>query len=77
MFEKNKFRAKVIENGYTLEEISKKIGINSTTLYRKMNGESDFTRSEIQMLRDLLGLDAKSADAIFFANELAKTQESL
>lgn len=67
MFNKNAFRAKVVGAGMTLAEVAAKIGINPATLGRKMSGESDFTRTEIQKMRSILGMTAADADAIFFA----------
>lgn len=54
-----------------METIANKLGINATTLYRKINGESDFTRGEVQLLRMILGLTTDEADRIFFAEKLA------
>lgn len=67
MFNKNAFRAKVVGAGMTLAEVAGQIGINPATLSRKMSGESDFTRAEIQKMRTVLGMTAADADAIFFA----------
>lgn len=67
MFNKNAFKAKVVGAGMTLAEVAAKIGINPATLSRKMSGESDFTRAEIQKMRSILGMTAADADAIFFA----------
>jgi len=71
MFNRNKFRAKVVENGFTLEEVAKQLGINPSTLDRKMSGISDFSRNEIQILRKVLSMTAAECDEIFFAEELA------
>ena len=71
MFNRNKFRAKVVEAGLTLETVAKIIGINPSTLDRKMSGASDFSRKEIQILRKELHLTAAECDDIFFAEELA------
>lgn len=71
MFNRNKFRAKVVENGFTLEEVAKQLGINPSTLDRKMSGISDFSRNEIQILRKVLSMTAADCDEIFFAEELA------
>lgn len=65
MFDKNKFKAQVLLSGKTLTEVADILGINLTTLYRKMNGESDFYRNEIQMLCEKL--DIKNPSEIFFA----------
>lgn len=67
MFNRNKFRAKIIEQNLTNEEVATHLNISATTLYRKMNGSSDFTRNEIQLLKDLLKLSVKEANDIFFS----------
>lgn len=66
MFNKNKFRAKVIENGLTMKQIAETLHISEVTLYRKINGTSDFTRKEIQKLKEILKLDANTTEEIFF-----------
>lgn len=67
MFNKNMFKAKVAENGVTTKKVAEILGINETTLYRKMSGESDFTRNEIQLFKKTFGLSSGDVDAIFFA----------
>ena len=67
MFDKNKLKAKIVENGYTLEQIAQKLGINPATMYRKMTLESDFTRNEIAILKEVLCLTIDEINAIFFA----------
>lgn len=68
MFNKIKFRQGLIGAGYTLESLSREMGINPATLHRKMNGESDFTRKEIQEISKLFHLDADGMNEIFFAS---------
>lgn len=70
MFNRNKFRAKVVGAGLTLEDVARKLGINPSTLDRKMSGISDFSRNEIQILRKELYMTAAECDEIFFAEEL-------
>lgn len=70
MFDRKLFRSKVVASGLTLEAVAKEIGINPSTLDRKMSGVSDFTRNEMQTLRKILGLSAAEFDGIFFAEEL-------
>ncbi len=67
MFSKNLFKAKAVEKGYDMKQISNCLGISESTLYRKMSGNSDFTRNEIQLLRQFLSLSMEEIDAIFFA----------
>lgn len=67
MFNRNLFKAEVIKAGMTLEQIAGALGVNIATLYRKLNGESDFTRNEIALFKDYLKLEISEIDAIFFA----------
>ena len=67
MLNKNKFRAKIIENGFTIKQIAEMLHISEVTLYRKINGISDFTRKEIQKLKEILKLDVETVEEIFFA----------
>ncbi|MCI8332646.1 MAG: helix-turn-helix transcriptional regulator [Clostridiales bacterium] len=70
MFNDKLFKAKAIEKGISMEQIAKYLGINVATLYRKINGSSDFSRSEIQQIWVLLALSASEINNIFFANKL-------
>lgn len=67
MFNKNKLSAKIVENGFSVQDIAEKLGINSSTLYRKMNSETDFTRNEIAMLKEYLHFTLEEMNDIFFA----------
>ena len=53
--------------GKTFEDLAKSLGINLSTFYRKLSGESDFTRNEIKIVRSELGLSIEDVDRIFFA----------
>lgn len=57
--------------GYSMTRLAAAIGVNASTLSRKMKGETDFTRSEIVIIRKCLHLTLEEVDAIFFAPELA------
>ena len=71
MFKVNLFKAKLAEKGVTLRKIASVMGCNEATLYRKMYGQSDFTRNEIQLIRKKLELTNEEVEHIFFATELA------
>ena len=71
MFDRNKLKAKIVENGFTIEQVAQKLGINYATLYRKMASETEFTRNEIAMLKEVLHLTINEVDVIFFAQQLA------
>lgn len=68
MFDENKFKAAVISNGKTLNDIARKLNISKVTLYRKMSGESDFYRNEIEKCGEILR-DSNMVD-IFFAPQV-------
>ncbi|MBR5873145.1 MAG: helix-turn-helix transcriptional regulator [Oscillospiraceae bacterium] len=65
MFRIEKFKAALVENGLTVADAAAAMGISKQALYRKMNGESDFYREEIQAFRKLINRD--NVDDIFFA----------
>lgn len=69
MFDEKTFRRKVEDAGLSLNDVAVNLGISMPTLYRKMSGESDFYRSEIQKIGMLLG--EESIVPIFFADEVA------
>ena len=73
MFDKIKFKIQVLKSGKSMQEIASMLGINQATLYRKINGTSDFLRSEIQRLNDYL--DIADPDDIFFAKEITQMQD--
>lgn len=65
MFDKLKFKAAVVGKGKTMKDVAIAIGVNESTLYRKVNGVSQFSREEIQTICRYLELD--SPIEIFFA----------
>lgn len=67
MFQANLFKAKLVECNFTLSDIASEMGCNEVTLYRKLNGKSDFTRNEICIIRRKLGLTLDEMERIFFA----------
>ena len=69
MFDEEKFRQVIKEKNVTLQEIADMLDINLVTLYRKMSGESDFYRNEIETIKNNLNID--NALEIFFANKIA------
>lgn len=71
MFNHDKLRGKMAEKRCTAENLANYLGINPSTLHRKMSGISEFTRSEIQQIAMLLGLSMQDVKDIFFAEQLA------
>lgn len=68
MFDRKAFFDGLDKRGMTVTALADRLGINRATLYRKIAGESDFTRKELQVCRDVFGVNA--CNAIFFAPEV-------
>ena len=67
MFKKNEFKAELTRREIKLDTIANMLQIDVTSLYRKMNGVSDFYRNEIEQLAKFLNLSADDIMRIFFA----------
>ena len=60
--------------GITTEKLCEDLNISRSAFYRKRNGQTEFTLSEIQMIMDYLGLETPMG--IFFTKEASwKTRE--
>lgn len=64
MFDKNKFKAQMVLVGITSKKLSEYLNINVSTLYRKINNNGNFTRSEINKIIEILKID--NPQEIFF-----------
>lgn len=51
--------------GYTLNDVSKQIGISKTTLSYKINNKVEFSVSEIKKIQTILNLTDTQRDFIF------------
>lgn len=71
MFNRDKLRGKMVEKRCTAERMANLLGINPATLYRKIGGDSEFTRREIQHIATILELSMQEIRDIFFAEGLA------
>ena len=68
----NELRAECVRKNMTLEKLAEYIGINYVTLYRKMTGKTEFLRSELQSIKDILLLSDQQLLTIFFDSSLQK-----
>lgn len=64
MFNENLLRAALAEIGMKMSDLADLMGISLSALYNKVNGNSEFTRSEIQTAAEFFGWN--KANAIFF-----------
>jgi transposase-like protein len=61
-----KLRGKMVEAGYSVESLANKIGVDKSTLYRKLDNGEKFTIGEAQKIRTTLDLTNDEAAVIFF-----------
>lgn len=67
LFMNRLLKAKMVANGVSNEDVAAAIGIDSSTFSKKLNGTSDFKRTEIQIIRSFLNLSVEESESIFFA----------
>jgi transcriptional regulator with XRE-family HTH domain len=60
---------KMKEKGKSISDMCEMLGISRSAFYRKCNGKSEFTQSEIQKIVDFLELD--SPVEIFFTHRVS------
>ena len=66
---KYKLEYEIKSNGFTIDGFCKAINLSKSAYYRKCNGESEFTQSEMQ--RIMVTLKLKSPMGIFFEEEVS------
>ncbi len=59
-------REKIDESGYKMCYIAKRLGLTYQGFLNKINNESEFKASEIQILCDLLNFNIQQKENIFF-----------
>lgn len=68
----NKLKGKIVEKGLTIEAVADMIGMNSSTLYRKMrNGGKTMLVHDATAIAKVLELSSQDAMAIFFSTDVA------
>jgi len=73
----NKLKGKIVENGLTIGELAKEIGLDKSTLYRRLNNDGEtFTIREANLICSVLGLTSKEVTEIFFGNHIATSQDN-
>lgn len=63
-------RDKIDESGYKLRYVAQQLGITYQGFLKKINNESEFKASEIQILFELLRMTEAERDAIFFTQNV-------
>ena len=68
----NKLKGKIVECGMNVEILAEKIGMNKSTLYRKLGSTDDvFTIREADLIAKELKLTYSETNAIFFSQIVA------
>ncbi|WP_031513993.1 helix-turn-helix domain-containing protein [Desulfofalx alkaliphila] len=68
----NKLKGKIVERGMSVGDLAKEIGVDRSTLYRKMNASGEpFTIREANLICKALKLSGQEAMAIFFSDCVA------
>lgn len=63
-------REKMDESGYKLRYIAKQLGITYQGFLKKINNETEFKATEIQILFDLFHMTEAERNAIFFTQNV-------
>ena len=68
MLSERKLKAKIVESGLNIDLLSKQIGIDRATFYRKM-AKNSFSINEVDAIAVALSLTPAEATNIFFAQK--------
>lgn len=69
MFDRKAFEMLIEQRGVKITALAAAMKMGTSTFYRKLSGESEFTRSEIQRCCEFFGAD--HLNQIFFAKEVS------
>ena len=60
-------KGKIVEKGMNVETVAERIGVERSSMYRKLNNFEKITIGEASKLKDVLGLTNEEAVIIFLA----------
>lgn len=63
----NKLKGKIVENGMKIETLAERIGIDRSSMYRKLNNFEKITIGEASKIKAVLNLSDEDATDIFLA----------
>lgn len=64
-------KAQMVLAGINAAELAQMLDISTVAIYRKINGKSEFTQSELSKIAQIFKLDAQQIQDIFFAKEVS------
>src|SRR5699024_6054129 len=69
----NKLKGRIVEKGLNIRIVAMKIGIDRSSLYRKLNNEGEtLTIKEANKIVEILDMSQQEATDIFFGNNVAR-----
>ena len=63
----NKLKGKIAEKGLSIEKLAQKIGVDRSSLYRKLNNAEKITIGEASRMKDVLEMTPEEATLIFLS----------
>lgn len=76
MVDVNKLRGKIVEKGFSQQELAQSIGIDRSTFYRKMKNNGDFSIGEVAEIAKVMQLTNEEAIEIFLSKKSHKCDKS-
>lgn len=73
MIDKNLFLYLTKKAGHTVETVAEHLGLPLSSLYKRLNGEIEFRRDEMEAWMTLVGV--RNAGPVFFPATVAKKQQ--
>ncbi len=67
----NKLKGKIVEKGLKVERVAELMGIDKSTLYRKLGNSENITIKDADKLVEILEISTDEATAIFFSQYVA------
>lgn len=64
----NKLKGKIAEKGLSVEKLAQQIGVDRSSLYRKLNNAEKITIGEASRMKDVLEMTPEEATLIFLGN---------
>ena len=73
----SKLLGRIKEKGFTLEALAKKIGLNVSTLSKKLNNKSEFHQDEIKKICRVIDIEMCDIGTYFFCQEALVLQSDV
>jgi plasmid maintenance system antidote protein VapI len=67
-------KGEIVAKGMNVETLAHKIGVDRSSMYRKLNNFEKITIGEAQRIKDALGLSDEKATEIFLADQSHDTR---